>query len=242
VSQPIQSPPPWAVLAEGLFAWDMALSALRLPALARQPRGAGDPVLVLPGYAASDVSTALLRAYLRGLGHDARGWGLGRNHGDVARLVPQVRALAARRVAATGRRVRFVGWSLGGVVAREVARDAPELVENVVTMGSPIVGGPRYTAAARAYTRSGADLDAIERAIAERERTPIRVPITAIYSKRDGIVAWQACIDASNPDVEHVEVSSTHTGLGVHAEVLAIVAGRLATPARRRATGSRRAP
>jgi pimeloyl-ACP methyl ester carboxylesterase len=150
-----------------------------------------------------------------------------------------VRALAAERVAATGRRLRMVGWSLGGVVAREVARDAPELVERVVTMGSPIVGGPRYTALGRTWARSGADLEAIERAIAERERTPIRVPITSIYSKRDGIVAWQACIDATSPDVEHVEVSCSHSGLGVHAEVLAIVARKLATPARRPGSGSR---
>jgi pimeloyl-ACP methyl ester carboxylesterase len=221
------------VLAESLLGWDMAMSALRVPALAFQPRGVGDPVLVLPGFGASDVSTTLLRAYLNRLGHDARGWGLGRNDGDVRALVPRARRLVTEWSAAAGRRVRLVGWSLGGVIAREIARDAPELVAQVVTMGSPIVGGPRYTAAGRRFARRGADLDAIERDIAERERVPIRVPITAIYSKRDGIVAWQACIDATNPRVEHVEVSCTHLGLGVHAEVLAIVARRLATRERR---------
>jgi ribonucleotide reductase alpha subunit len=95
-------------------------------------------------------------------------------------------------------------------------------------MGSPIVGGPKYTVTAARYARRGFDLDDIEARVAERERIPIEVPVTAIYSRRDGIVAWQACIDSTNPCVEHHQVSSTHTGLGFQAEVLAIVARALA--------------
>jgi len=72
----------------------------------------------------------------------------------------------------------------------------------------------------------------LEATIAARESTPLRVPVTAIYSKRDGVVAWQACIDRCNPDVEHIEVFSSHVGLGFHAEVYALIAQRLAaTPA-----------
>ena len=225
----IPIPSRWALLNESRFFWDVASSMARLPLLATLPRGDGDPVLVLPGFAASDASTLPLRTFLRVLGHDAHGWNLGTNRGDVAALLPRVIAQVERRSVATGKRVRLVGWSLGGVLAREAARDRPELVERVVTMGSPIVG-PRYTAVGRAYAMRGYDFDAIEAAIAERERTPLRVPITAIYSKYDGIVAWQGCIDRHNEHVEHLEVSSSHTALGVHADVYALVARRLAIP------------
>ena len=226
--QGLQSPPPWSVLAEGLFGWDLVRGAFAIPALASAPRGTGERVLVLPGFATGDASTGVMRFVLKQLGYDARGWGLGLNHGDVSALLPRVRARIETSAAETGRKVRLVGWSLGGVLAREVARDHPDLIDRVVTLGTPIVGGPKYTATAATWRRRGIDLDAIEAAVAERERTPIRVPITAIYSRRDGVVAWRACIDATNPDVSHHEVASSHTGLGFQAGVLAIVARALA--------------
>jgi pimeloyl-ACP methyl ester carboxylesterase len=226
----IPIPSRWAVLNESRFFWDVASSMARLPQLASHPRGAGDPVLVLPGFGAGDTSTVPLRAFLRMLGHDAHGWGLGTNGGDVVALLPRVIEQIERRAVAAGTRVRLVGWSLGGVIAREAARDRPDLVERIVTLGSPVVGGPKYTAARRAYQLRGGDLDAIEAAVTERERVPLRVPVTAIYSKSDGIVAWQACIDRYTAGVEHIEVSSSHVGLGIHAEVYALVAQRLAIP------------
>jgi pimeloyl-ACP methyl ester carboxylesterase len=135
----------------------------------------------------------------------------------------------SRRAEAEGRPVRLVGWSLGGYLAREAARDVPECVEQVITLGSPIVGGPRYTATAPIYEKRGVDFEEIQRAIEEREQTPIRVPITVIYSKSDGVVEWRACIDRKSPDVEHFRVKSTHIGLGVSPEVFSIVASELAT-------------
>lgn len=226
----IPIPSRWALLQESRFLLDIALCAARLPALASQPRGAGDPVVVLPGFSAGDASTAPLRMFLGLLGHDVRGWGLGTNGGDVPALLPRVIAEMERCAVATGARVRLVGWSLGGYLAREVARERPDLIERVVTLGSPIVGGPKYTAAAHAYRRLGIDLDALEAEIAARETTPLQTPVTAIYSKRDGVVAWQACIDRHNADVEHIEVFSTHVGLGFHADVYALIAQRLAMP------------
>jgi pimeloyl-ACP methyl ester carboxylesterase len=127
----------------------------------------------------------------------------------------------------SGRPVSLVGWSLGGVIAREVARRRPELVRRVIPYGPPVVGGPTYTAVAGTYThevrehasRIADELDA---------QRPIKVPLTVIYSRRDGIVAWPACLDRTSPDVEHVEVRSTHVGMGVDPDVWAVVAERLA--------------
>jgi pimeloyl-ACP methyl ester carboxylesterase len=185
-------------------------------------------VLVVPGFAASDASTLALRSYLRWLGYAARGWGLGTNGGDLPALVPRVVRLLEGQAEQAGRRVRCVGWSLGGNLVREAARERPDLVERVLTLGTPAVGGPKYTSVGRRYRRRGVDLDEVEARMAARERVPIRVPVTAVYSRRDGIVAWQACIDRSTPDVEHVEVSATHLGLGFHPDVYRVVADRLA--------------
>lgn len=208
---------------------------LKAPTLARMPRGQGAPALVLPGFGAGDTSTVLLRAYLELLRYRVRGWGLGVNRGNVTRLIPRVVEIVERMADDGSQSVRLVGWSLGGVLAREAARERPAAVARVVTLGTPVVGGPKYTAVAGLYEERGYDLDALEVEVAERERVPINVPVTAIYSRRDRVVSWQACIDRSNPDVEHVEVRSTHLGLGVDPEVFRIVADRLARPSGRAA-------
>lgn len=230
---PIPVPSSWRLLREARVLPDLVAALAAVPALARAPRGAGEPVLVFPGYGAGDASTAPLRAFLRALGYDARGWGLGRNGGDVAALVPVLLAATRRAAARSGRAVRLVGWSLGGALAREVAREDAASVERVVTLGTPVVGGPKYTTAGASYRRRGVDVDALERELAARDATlPIRVPVHALYSRRDGVVAWQACIDRVTSGVEHVEVPSTHTGLGFDARVYALLAERLALPTR----------
>jgi pimeloyl-ACP methyl ester carboxylesterase len=188
--------------------------------------------MVLPGFATSDASTAVLRAYLRYLGYDVRGWGLGINVGNVLGLVARVTEHVARFAEDAGQRLRLVGWSLGGTIARETARENPTLVERVITLGTPVVGGPKYTVAANRFRQYGYDVDAIEAFVAARNRVRIRVPITAIYSRADCVVAWQACIDEHSPEIEHVEVGATHIGLGLSPEVYRIVAQRLALPNR----------
>jgi pimeloyl-ACP methyl ester carboxylesterase len=204
---------------------------IRAPHLLRERRGEGVPVMVVPGFGTGDGSTLLLRWYLRALGYRVHGWGLGRNRGDVPELIPMVAERTLRIAQESSGQVRLVGWSLGGYLAREVAREHPEAVARVVTFGAPVIGGPKYTAVADFYLRRGVDLDAIEAAVAARERVPIRVPVTAIYSRSDGIVSWQACLDHSNPNVEHIEVDTTHLGLGLSPDVYRIVARRLAPPA-----------
>ncbi len=228
--EPIRPPDRRAAWGEVAGLLEFPRLLLRAPALARAPRGDGGPVMVLPGFATGDPATALLRGYLSFLGHDVHPWGLGRNDGRVRRLLPLLvsRVGALRR--ATGRPVRLVGWSLGGYLAREISRDVPADVDRVVTLGSPVVGGPKYTLSAHAFRRRGMDLDAIEAAVAAREEVPLTRPVSAIYSRRDRVVAWQACVDERNACVQHLEVTSTHLGLAFSPDVFLLVARRLAGP------------
>lgn len=205
-------------------------------------------ILVLPGFGADDRATWPLRRYLARRGHRVEGWGLGRNLAgldiphrleDVSagwRFAPRatyrgeagVPLLCDRVVARVRERSRqhgeplvLIGWSLGGTIAREVARELPEAVARVVTLGSPVRGGPKYTAAARLFRERGMDLDWIEREVEKREATPIRVPVTAIVSPSDGVVGLGAAIDRRNPRVEHVALDAAHLGLCVNPDVWA---------------------
>ncbi len=169
----------------------------------------------------------LIRRWLGWLGYDARPWGLGTNVGkperDVETLVTRLQETHVER------QVALVGWSLGGLVAREVARALPERVSRVITYGTPVIGGPTYTLGASAYGPE--QCERIE-ALATRldAENPIQVPITAIYTRRDGVVDWRACIDRSSPDVEHVEVRATHLSLGIDPDVWWAIATALAKP------------
>lgn len=206
------------------------LEAARLPAAVRRlrsmPRGDGHVVIDIPGWQAPEASGLPLRRYLSWLGYDARGWSFGKNLGDPARDAVRLTESVVDIVAESGRPVSLVGWSLGGVIAREVARQRPDLVRRVITYGTPVVGGPTFTAVAGSYTHEVREHASrvTERLDAQR---PIRVPLTVIYSRRDGIVAWPACIDRVSPDAEHVEVRSTHVGMGVDPDVWSVVAERL---------------
>lgn len=192
----------------------------------RLPRGRRT-VVVVPGFGTSDGSTVVLRATLRSLGHDVRGWGLGRNGGDVEALLPRVTEVVT--AAATEGPVDLVGWSLGGYLAREVARDRPDCVRQVVTLASPVIGGPKYTAAAGFFRdRLGVDLDDIEAQVEARNETPLTVPVLALYSEADEVVCPAACIDHHSPNVEHRRVNHCkHASFGFNPEVLAMVAERL---------------
>lgn len=201
---------------------------LRSPSLLRAPKGDGRITVLMPGWRSPEASMAPIGAYLRQLGHDTRPWGLGVNDGDVEdtrdRLIEIVEGLAAEQ----GRPVNLVGWSLGGIVAREVARSRPETVHRVVTYGSPVLGGPTHTVgAASAGQAECARITALQEHL--DATNPIRVPITAIFTRNDGAVDWRACIDRSSLDVTTVEVASTHVGLGIDPDVWVTIA-RALTP------------
>lgn len=201
--------------------------AVRWPTLLGMPRGDGRVVLDLPGWKAPEGSMLPVRGYLRALGWDARAWGLGTNHGNVGKRRDRMLDVVSEAVAVSGRPVSLVGWSLGGVVAREVAREAPHLVHRIVTYGSPILGGPTHTIGAG----SAGEAESRRVALLQEEldaTRPITTPMTAIYSRRDGIVDWRCCIDRTSTNVTMVEVGATHIGLGIDADVWRTVARALA--------------
>jgi pimeloyl-ACP methyl ester carboxylesterase len=224
----LQPPHPSGMIREVRVLLELPRLLFRFPGLARQPRGCGQPVLVLPGYGAGDVSTALLQGYLRFLGYHVRGWGRGRTRGEVHHLMPRVLKRLMSLARKSGQEVTLVGWSLGGYLAREAARERPDLVHRVITLGTPVIGGPKYTVVARRFHRRGIDMDAMEAEIELRNQILLRAPVTAIYSRADAVVAWKACIDRNGSNVEHVEVRTTHFGFGFSAEVYKIIAQRLA--------------
>jgi len=223
-----RAPNPWLLLLEWRASLELAALLAAMPWLARAPRGDGHAVLVFPGLAANDASTVPLRRVLRGLGHDVHAWGQGFNlgrDGVLERCCDSARALADR----TGRAVSLVGWSLGGVYARETAKALPDEVRAVVTLGSPFAGHPHATNAWRVYELlSGQSAD--DAGMRERMRVPPSQPTTSIFSRTDGVVSWRCSIDTPRPLAENIEVHASHIGMGVNPLALYAVADRLAQP------------
>jgi pimeloyl-ACP methyl ester carboxylesterase len=208
----------------------LPLHGPRLARTARASRGAQESgsrrvtALVLPGLAASDRSTGVLRAYLRAAGIDAQGWGLGVNRGNVAALLPKVRARTESLLAEGTGPLALIGWSLGGILARETARDVPD-VAAVITLATPILG-PRHTIVASQFGDDAALRDIEEQFRARAAAEPLRCAVLAFHSRRDGIAHWRACIDDA-PNVTNVEVRSTHVGMGIDPTVLRRIVAQL---------------
>jgi pimeloyl-ACP methyl ester carboxylesterase len=190
-----------------------AMAAL-VPLLRWAPRGDPHPVLVLPGLMASDLSTRVLRTWLGKLDYPVVGWELGRNRGPTQEVVSELPLLVDRLAREHGTSVSIVGWSLGGIYARRLARRAPRQIRQVISLGSPIspigqqLGGGRTPSLAR----------------------PLPVPSTAVYSRWDGVVDWRACRQRPGPRSENVAVRAGHLGMGHDPAVLWVVADRLAQP------------
>lgn len=194
------------------------------PRLAKAPRGRGQRVIDLPGWRAPEASNLPLRTYLRALGYDARAWGLGVNRGtpeaDAEKLAAE---LAADPDAPP---IALVGWSLGGTIAREIARAVPDRIACVITYGSPVIGGPTHTLGADSFGPE--ECARVDRLVRRYDtELPIKTPITAILTRRDAVVDWRACVDRSSIDVRHVEVTSTHLSMGFDPDVWSTVAQTL---------------
>jgi pimeloyl-ACP methyl ester carboxylesterase len=191
-------------------------------------------VLVLPGLLASDLSTRVLRTWLGRLGYPVVGWALGRNRGPTEEVVSELPLLVDRLAREHGTSVSIVGWSLGGIYARRLARRAPRQVRQVISLGSPFALTDRPvdgSPGARVYQRlapghGGRRLHASRGSLAR----PLTVPSTAVYSRWDGVVDWRACRQEPGPTSENIAVRSSHLGMGHDPAVLWVVADRLAQP------------
>lgn len=209
-------------------------TAALLPWLRRAPRGDGHPVLVLPGFTAGDGSTTVVRRFLRDRGYFVHGWRLGTNLGPTDRVLDGLDRRVRELVAQHGQPLSLVGWSLGGIYARELARADPAAVRQVITLGSPFRlrrrGASNATPLYRALGPTHSARVPAQRP-PEEQRPPLTMPATAVYTKTDAVVPWSSCVEAPGEGRDSIEVRGSHSGLGHNAAVLWVVADRLAQPA-----------
>jgi pimeloyl-ACP methyl ester carboxylesterase len=191
---------------------ELASSALLTPLLAVQPRADGHCVLVIPGWLAGDRSTLPLRRYLKALGYEVHGWGQGVNRGRVDVSVAALRRRLSELARSSGGPVSVIGWSLGGYYACQLARRDPKHVRQVITLGSPAT--LRWSGANAGFG-------------------PLRMPVTAIHSRSDPIVAWRPSRAEPAAQRQDIRVHGSHLGLGHNPAVLWVVADRLSTPPQR---------
>src|SRR6202167_2060003 len=189
-AQTLRPPSKTLMFLEGRAIHEFGAFIGALPLLSLAPRGDGHPVLVFPGLVASDVSTRPLRSFLKNRGYAVSGWLQGRNlglrHGVQQGMVDLVHKLNDTH----GRKISLVGWSLGGIYARQLAKMMPPRVRSVITLGSPFAGHPKATKAWRVYERaSGRRADQEDHRFGGSLSATPPVPTSAIFSRTDGICA-----------------------------------------------------
>lgn len=228
-AQRLRPPSRALMLLEGRALPEFGAFLGALPLLSLSPRGDGHPVIVLPGLVTSDISTRPLRSFLKRQGYAVSGWGLGRNFGPRPGVQDGMLVLLRDLNETYGRKVSLVGWSLGGVYARQLAKMEPGRVRSVISLGSPFGGVPTATNAWRVYEMvSGKRAVDSDHTFGGTLSDPPPVPTTAIFSRTDGICAWQICMETPSAQTENIEVQGSHCGLGHNPAVVYAVADRLA--------------
>ncbi|WDA40086.1 esterase/lipase family protein [Erythrobacter sp. BLCC-B19] len=233
---PRKAEPPhrlWTLI-EGRAMLELGLLYASRPLMASLPKGDGHAVMVLPGFMASNSSTVPMRNILKRLGYDAHGWDSGRNIRVDNALIGRLEAQLTRLFETSGRTVSLVGWSLGGVLARELAKLHPEKVRLVISLGSPISDDRGHTSAARLFELlNGKEPEPMKggRFRGLDEAPP--VPTTSIFTKTDGVVHWRGSVQhpdkaAAEQPTENIQVHASHCGLGVNPSVMIAIADRLA--------------
>lgn len=212
-----------AVTEFGAYCWTY-------PWFEMAPRGDGHPVLVLPGFLASGSSTLPLRHFLKRLGYKGHRWKLGRNLGGIGQKEREILARVRELRRRYRQRVSLIGWSLGGVYARELAWMAPDDIRQIITLGTPFRHS-RATSVTRLYEDISGQREAqMPPELAERIGEPPPVPSTSIYSRSDGVVAWRCSLEKPAPRAENIRVFGSHCGLGHNPLALWAIADRLAQP------------
>ena len=211
--------------------FEMGAMLAASPLLRLAGRGDEHPVLVLPGFMGSDRSSVALRSVLRSQGYWTHGWGLGRNIGPTQRIVDGMAERLEMLHERHDRPVSLIGWSLGGIYARQLARNAPESVRQVITLGSPFRIDDRSRSAASGLYDAMKPYHIAElESLTGPDQAPLPVPSTAIYSRTDGIARWWQCLETVGPMAENIEVKGSHSGLGHHPAVIGAISDRLMQP------------
>lgn len=218
----------WLLTEGGRAITELGISIPYRKFFASKNQGDGHPVLALPGFMATDHSTAPLRKYLENLGYPAYSWDLGRNTAKIEFLEILLQKIE-QIYEEHEEQVSLIGWSLGGVFARQLAKARPEMIRQIVTLGSPFLGVHQPNNVAWVYNlvSGGKRIRDIDPALFENIPLPAPVPTTAIYTKEDGIVPWEMCIEIEDEIHQNIQVRGSHLGLGVNHAVLDIIADRL---------------
>ena len=225
-------------LLEGRGLLELASLPLFLPLLESAPRGDGHPVLLVPGFAASDATLVALRVFLRSRGYHVETWGFGQNTGFQRKFTEALEQKLRHMHHGHRRKVSLVGWSLGGVYAFYAAHRAPECVRSVISLGAPM----RVTsdteqvplavkALYRYFAHPMGPVAHVSNVRARLLRAPPPVPSACLYSETDGIVPPDAArLDGAATHHENIRVPGSHLGLGFNPVVMCVLADRLAQP------------
>lgn len=226
---PAKPPSRFWTYTEGRAMFELAAFFASMPVLSGLPRGDGHSVLVLPGFMATNTSTAPMRRLLSGLGYDAHGWESGRNLKVNETMLRSLDAQLTRLFEQSERKVSIIGWSLGGVLAREIAKLHPEKVRLVVSLGSPLSNDRGYSSASHLFELlNGKEPELIQDGKFDALHEAPPVPTTSILTKTDGIVHWHASVqEAGEHPSENIVVHASHCGLGVNPSVMIALADRL---------------
>ena len=207
----------------------MFFPAAAVAAAVTSPKATPRPVLVLPGFIGSDQSTLPLRGFLWSLGHRPYGWGLGRNVGPTDHVAAGVDRLLVELHDRHRTPIDIVGWSLGGVFGRLLALNRPEMIRQVISLGSPIRLEREQSSVNSLFELMGSiwNFSSTSRRL---DVDKIPVPSTTVWTRSDGVVPGLACRQTPGPNAEAVEVRGSHCGLGQNGAVLRLIGDRLALP------------
>ena len=223
----LRAPSAFLLALEGRAPLEFGATLAAWPLLRYAPKGDGHGVIVFPGLGAGDMTTVPLRNFLSAQGYDTYGWDLGLNFGPREGVLQKSMDRVRQIRQDTGRKVSLIGWSLGGIYAREFAKSLPDHVRSVITLGTPFAGDPKATNAWRLYEfASGHKLDDPELLHHLKEAPP--APTTSNFSRTAGVVSWPLSYQRESKQAENIEVIASHVGLGMNPAVLYAMADRLA--------------